>query len=220
MRKARKMLSKMSETQRSLLQAAAAREDGILQPPGNARGAVTKSLAAKLIDAGWVKEIKAPNSAPVWRRDAASGGAFALKLTAKCFNAAGAAPGEGSDGSGNPSLTAAQEQTLPGAPSRKSTPSVRAPGATSESKASDIASPTSLRAPRPGTKLGAVVDRLSAEKGATISELTTATGWLDHTTRAALTGLRRRGYTLSLTPRERDGASVYRIPVIGGGAAK
>src|SRR6202030_318431 len=42
------------------------------------------------------------------------------------------------------------------------------------------------------------------------ADLTQATGWLPHTTRAALTGLRKRGYTVI---RERIGAgdSVYRV---------
>ncbi len=36
-----------------------------------------------------------------------------------------------------------------------------------------------------------------------------ATGWLPHTTRAALTGLRKRGYAVN---REvADGGSVYRV---------
>jgi uncharacterized protein DUF3489 len=48
----------------------------------------------------------------------------------------------------------------------------------------------------------------------------TATGWLEHTTRAALTGLRQRGYALSLTRRERHGASVYRISAIGDESTK
>jgi hypothetical protein len=34
---------------------------------------------------------------------------------------------------------------------------------------------------------------LSTDKGATLEELTDATGWLPHTARAALTGLRKRG---------------------------
>ena len=72
------------------------------------------------------------------------------------------------------------------------------------------------RKPRAGSKLGSVLDMLSAEAGATIGELMAATGWLEHSTRAALTGLRRRGYGLSLTRHERAGASVYRIE----GAAK
>ena len=46
----------------------------------------------------------------------------------------------------------------------------------------------------PTSKLGRVLDMLAADAGATIGELTTATGWLEHTTRAALTGLRHRGY--------------------------
>ena len=37
---------------------------------------------------------------------------------------------------------------------------------------------------------------LLRDKGTSIEELTVATGWLPHTTRAALTGLRKRGYVL------------------------
>jgi hypothetical protein len=215
MRKVRQMLNKMSEAQRSMLQAAAARDDRVLQLPGNARGAVAKSLAAKLIDAGWAKEIKASNGAPVWRREAASGRAYGLKLTAKGLKAVAAAS-EGPDGSENSPLPTAAEMAQPNAPVRKSALSLRAQAATTESKPSKVASTDTARAPRSGSKLADVLARLSAEAGATIGELMTATGWLEHTTRAALTGLRRRGYALSLARRERNGASVYRISAIGG----
>jgi hypothetical protein len=117
--KGSQMLNKTSEAQRSMLQAAAAREDRLLQPPGNARGAVAKSLAAKLIDAGWAKEIKASKGAPVWRREAATGGAYGLKLTAKGLKAVAAAS-EGPDGSENSSLRTAAEMAQPNAPVRKS----------------------------------------------------------------------------------------------------
>ena len=55
-----------------------------------------------------------------------------------------------------------------------------------------------------------MIDLLRRIDGATILQLTEATGWLPHTTRAALTGLRKRGYAVV---RERVGAadSVYRI---------
>ena len=55
-----------------------------------------------------------------------------------------------------------------------------------------------------------MIERLQRADGATIVDLTQATGWLPHTTRAALTGLRKRGYAVI---RERVGAggSVYRI---------
>jgi hypothetical protein len=55
-----------------LLSAASQREDRHLTPPA----------AAKLLDAGLVKEVRARKDAPVWRRDDETGQAFALKLTA------------------------------------------------------------------------------------------------------------------------------------------
>jgi DNA-binding transcriptional regulator PaaX len=64
--------------------------------------------------------------------------------------------------------------------------------------------------PRNGSKLAQVIDLLRCADGASIVDLTQATGWLPHTTRAALTGLRKRGYAVI---RERIGAgdSIYRI---------
>ena len=65
-------------------------------------------------------------------------------------------------------------------------------------------------APRAGTKQALVMEMLSAGKGATLDALVEATGWLPHTTRAALTGLRKRGFSIERT-RENGSASVYRI---------
>jgi DNA-binding transcriptional regulator PaaX len=64
--------------------------------------------------------------------------------------------------------------------------------------------------PRDGSKLALVIEHLQRADGATLVDLTQATGWLPHTTRAALTGLHKRGYAVI---RERIGArdSVYRI---------
>jgi len=42
-----------------------------------------------------------------------------------------------------------------------------------------------------------------------VHELVTATGWLPHTTRAALTGLRKKGHVVEKT--KRDDATCYRI---------
>jgi hypothetical protein len=59
------------------------------------------------------------------------------------------------------------------------------------------------------TKTSTVVALLSQPAGATLPELITATGWLPHTTRAALTGLRKRGHVI--VRYSRDGATCYRI---------
>jgi hypothetical protein len=69
---------------------------------------------------------------------------------------------------------------------------------------------TGANAPRPGSKLAGVIGLLSRAQGAGIEDLTAATGWLPHTTRAALTGLRKRGYVLARERREGTD-TVYRI---------
>ena len=64
-----------------------------------------------------------------------------------------------------------------------------------------------------GRRGGRDVQRLDSRRrtdGATIVDLTQATGWLAHTTRAAITGLRKRGYAVTRA-RSEAGESVYRI---------
>jgi hypothetical protein len=51
---------------------------------------------------------------------------------------------------------------------------------------------------------------MKRSKGATLDELVEATDWLPHTTRAALTGLRKRGLSVERVKDEGRG-SVYRI---------
>ena len=64
-------------------------------------------------------------------------------------------------------------------------------------------------APRSGSKLAQVLELLQRDHGATIDELIDATDWLAHTTRAAVTGLRKRGYAVVIDRSERG--SFYRI---------
>src|SRR6185437_15899759 len=66
-----------------------------------------------------------------------------------------------------------------------------------------VGSETSRAVPRAGSKLAEVIDLLSRDQGATIGELIAATNWLAHTTRAALTGLRKRGYEIERTRSDR-----------------
>lgn len=52
--------------------------------------------------------------------------------------------------------------------------------------------------PRPAGKLGLIMDRLAAKRGATADELVTATGWQRHSVLGALSRLRSRGFMLRL----------------------
>ncbi|WP_324741659.1 DUF3489 domain-containing protein [Tsuneonella sp. CC-YZS046] len=59
------------------------------------------------------------------------------------------------------------------------------------------------------TKTGKVLALLQRPGGASLDELIEATGWLPHTTRAALTGLRKKGWLI--TSEKTDGVRRYRI---------
>ena len=54
------------------------------------------------------------------------------------------------------------------------------------------------------TKASQVLALLSRSDGATLTELIEATGWLPHTTRAALTGLRKKGHAIERGKRGED----------------
>lgn len=49
---------------------------------------------------------------------------------------------------------------------------------------------------------------LLRDEGATLDQMITATGWLPHTTRASMTGLRKKGYVIDSD--KVDGVRTYR----------
>jgi len=66
-------------------------------------------------------------------------------------------------------------------------------------------------APAPRTTKAAAVTRLlSRNRGATMTEIMTATAWQPHSSRAFLTGLRKRGFDLIRESR-RNGETSWRI---------
>jgi hypothetical protein len=52
--------------------------------------------------------------------------------------------------------------------------------------------------PRPGGKLGVIIDRLATKRGATADDLVEATGWQRHSVLGALSRLKSRGYDFNL----------------------
>jgi hypothetical protein len=182
------MSVKLTDAQLVMMSAAAQRKDRCLSAPATIKGAAFSQVSAELAKLGLAREIEAKPGAPmIWRRDEAGQG-YALKLTAAGLKAI--AVDEGSPDAIEPG-EAPQPQAKNGA-------------------SPDEGHPARAAAPRDGSKLALVIELLRRTDGATIIDLTHATGWLPHTTRAALTGLRKRGYAVI---RERIGAedSVYRI---------
>lgn len=218
------MSSKFSDTQQELLSAAAEREDRLLPIPPHLKGSAAQKITAKLVAAGLVKEVKAKAGAPIWRRETETKQAYGLKLTALGANAVaadvksvtesvGAAAGDASPGD-RPARRASR--------ARSSTPAAVESAAEERRANEDLATPSepSRRPPRPGSKLDQVLSTLSKDKGATLDDLTRATGWLPHTARAALTGLRKRGYDVRLVRGGSETASVYRLTTPAAGGAR
>lgn len=67
-----------------------------------------------------------------------------------------------------------------------------------------------LDPPKPGSKLDKLVSALISD-GSTIRGLSNDLGWLPHTTRAALTRLKKRGYLVERIASEGAAESIYRI---------
>jgi hypothetical protein len=65
-------------------------------------------------------------------------------------------------------------------------------------------------APKPQTKASLVEKTLAREEGASLDDLCQATGWLAHTCRAFLTGLRKKGKNIVRTKCD-DGAAIYKL---------
>jgi len=65
------------------------------------------------------------------------------------------------------------------------------------------------QAPARQTKRAMLIEMLRREGGASIEQIVAATGWLPHTSHAALTGLRKAGMTLA--SEKVDGTRRYRI---------
>ena len=189
------MSIKLTDTQIVMLSAAAQRDDRCLVAPRNLKGGAARKVATKLIGAGLAKEIKAKPGAPVWRRDEQGGQSYALKLTAAGTRAIAIDDSSASD--------ATREGTDPRL--QVITTSSRIVDATA-----DVPAAAGPSAPRGGTKLARVLELLQRDCGATLEELIAATDWLPHTTRAALTGLRKRGCSITINRSDKERGSTYR----------
>lgn len=75
------------------------------------------------------------------------------------------------------------------------------------------AAPVDKSAPAPvaktTSKASMLIELLARDCGATLDQMVATTGWQTHTTRAALTGLRKKGH--AITSEKAGGVRVYRL---------
>jgi hypothetical protein len=181
--------SPLTDTQLVILSAAAQREDLRIELPERLRGGAAKAVLSTLLGKSLIEldpnlehERATPDS------ESLEGSAYRISLEGL---AAIGIESDAEDGlvQGDMDECAAESDQSAVMPVKAGAPSA---------------------SPRAGTKLAEVIGLLERGEGASIDELTALTGWLSHTTRAALTGLRKRGVVIERAKRD-DGTTFYRI---------
>lgn len=169
-------MTKLTDMQLVLLSAAAQRDDGIIAITERLSGAVARQAGERLMRLGLADERPARRDERAWREDA-GGDRFALTITTAGFAAIGLDPEDGSEG-----VVAAEPQ---------------APQPNARDRDTPHHSTHTKDRPHLGTKKAMIVDLMARPEGASLGELVAATGWLPHTTRAALSGMRKAGFAIA-----------------------
>ncbi len=88
----------------------------------------------------------------------------------------------------------------------------REPGPDDKQRKQEVgsgAAPVEPMPPKAPSKTSTILGMLQHEGGTTLEEMVRATGWLPHTTRAALTGIRKKGHEVVRS--KFDGETRYAI---------
>lgn len=216
---------RLTDTQLVMLSQASQRADGKVVPPAHLRGGVIQRVMASLAGKGLIQprpsdgrtdvnpDCDYAEACPV----ISSAGLAALGITDDAVPSASgvndATPVDAKGDAGAPAGTVERPATAlatsDGHPLEDGAEAVRA---------GSQANPDAIRLPRAGSKQAMVLELLARPGGASLDEVMSATGWLSHTARAVLSGLRKRGHGI-----ERmiggEGGSRYRLASFSTSAA-
>ena len=176
------------------------------------RGAARQRLLAGLLQQGLLAEVTAADAASAWRTDE-TGRGVALCVTAQGLAAISRTPAPARKVRARRPAPEMASATAPGAPLPPTEAAVPGSASSSDVPPVPLSQPNARADAQPGGKLGRVLAALASEAGAALPELVALTGWQPHTTRAALTRLRQRGYALERL--QLNGRVAYRLGAAG-----
>ena len=213
----------LSQTARAMLTTAVTHADRLIQPP-KLPAAAARQVVRSLLRNGLAVEIPATlgNAIHVWRTSE-DGTGLTLRATDQALAAMGdIAPAAASEPA--PLVTSTQAVTecrsqagcAATITSETEAPLLGTDTPVAKLDAPGIVAPAMATArPARVTKKAAISALLQRPQGVTMTELTAATGWLEHSVRAALTGLRKEGHEVTHTKRP-DRGSTYAIAAAAG----
>ena len=188
-------MTQLSDTQALILSAAAQRPERIALPlPESLRGGAAAKVVGAMIAKGLLQEVDADlrKGEPMWR-ETGDGHGTTLVATDAGLAAIGIEPEDA-----NTAPVGATD-----APTEKPAP---------DTPAEPDPAPKA-RTPREGTKQAKLIAMLRAPDGATIEEITVATGWQSHTVRGAMAGALKKRLGLEVTSAKVEGRGrIYRLP--------
>ena len=207
-------MPKLGDVQSMVLAAAAARNDGYAVIPATMKASVVTKVGASLVDSKFMREVRAKPGMPVWYVDE-KGRDLTLVITLAGRKEVGSGTKTGGFAAEGKSLHVTTEALK--SSGKTEAPDVQMDFGKLEGQSTE-ASNGSLQPGatqqgatfREGSKSALLVKMLSATNGVTLQAMEDATGWLPHTMRAALTGLRKKGLVLA-RDRQPGKHSVYRI---------
>ena len=179
-------MTKLTNTQLKILLQAAQHTNGVVFVPNKMGTAASKKLSESLVERKLMREILTKPGMPIWRKGE-DGRSISLVI-----------------------LKAGRDLILEHGESLPSDKRIFSIKRSEVEPNCDVTSTTSLAQPRAGSKLALVIAMLSNDAGASLKSLAEMAGWLPHTTRATLTGLRKRGFLIERV-KDDDLRSVYRI---------
>ena len=196
-------MTKLNDTQRTILATAGARENGLIFPiPKSLKLSAAKAepVLQKMLAGALVTEQLAADGEIVWRADDENR-KLALVVTAAGLKAIGIEPSE------------SQKSAGPSVHDGKQGKSTAQPRTKSKQQSSKVRTETAVSTLlKPATKLGQLVAALRTRKGATIEDLMTTTGWQAHSIRGAISGALKKKQGLNVVSAPIDGRGrVYRI---------
>ena len=189
-------MPQLSDTQAIILSAAAQRPERIALPlPDSLRGGAAAKVVSTMIAKGLLQEVEVNlrRGEPVWR-ETGDGHCTTLVATDAGLAAIGIEPDDAD--TARPSATEAPPQD--------------------PAQDGDAEAAQSTRTPRAATKQAALIAMLRASDGATIEEISAATGWQAHTVRGAIAGALKKKLGLEVNSEKVEGRGrVYRLPIGG-----
>jgi DNA-binding MarR family transcriptional regulator len=205
------LMSKLTDTQLVILSAAGQRDNGTVLPLPKSlklQGAAVTRVLKSLLKNGLLEEQPAGNTAVAWR-DSKDGQRLTLVITDAGRQAIGLAADQQNAPPPESIAPRGSKRSADGGRKASKSKGTAAPG----SKEKRTPSPVALRA---GTKLALLLDLLQRKGGATIAEVTKATGWQAHSVRGAISGALKKKLGLAVASDKVEGRGrVYRIAAKG-----